>query len=105
VSAVDALTTRRTFFTDRAAQVLLNGYSMDKSVPDPQSRLRNRLTARERQVVQLIADAKTSKDVASTLGISVKTAETHRANIMRKLELHSVSEVVRYALQNRIVET
>jgi len=54
--------------------------------------------------VQLLAEGKSSKEVASSLGISVKTAETHRANIMRKLELHSVSELVRYAVRNQIIE-
>src|SRR5580698_935582 len=104
VSAVDALANRRTFFTARAADMLLNGFSKEKSVADPQSNLRNRLTSREREVVQLLAEGKSSKEVAVVLGISVKTAETHRANIMRKLEMHSVSEVVRYAVKNQIIE-
>ena len=104
VSAVDALATGRTFFTARAADILLNGFSKEHSVPNPQSHLRNRLTSREREIVQLLAEGKSSKEVASVLGISVKTAETHRANIMRKLEIHSVSEVVRYAVKNQIIE-
>ena len=54
--------------------------------------------------MQLLAEGKSSKEVAVALGISVKTAETHRANIMRKLEMHSVSEVVRYAVKNLIIE-
>jgi DNA-binding CsgD family transcriptional regulator len=64
----------------------------------------NRLTPREREIVQLLAEGKSSKEVASFLGISVKTAGTHRANIMRKLDLHSVSELVLYAVRNQIVE-
>jgi len=104
VSAVEALANHRTFFTARAADMLLNGFSKDKAVPDPQSNLRNRLTSREREIVQLLAEGKSSKEVAVVLGISVKTAETHRANIMRKLEMHSVSEVVRYAVKNQIIE-
>ncbi len=103
VRAVEALITHRTFFTASAAEILLNGYSRGNSVPNPQTHLRNRITAREREIVQLLAEGKTSKEVASVLGISVKTAETHRANIMRKLEIHSVSEVVRYAVKNQIV--
>jgi DNA-binding CsgD family transcriptional regulator len=63
-----------------------------------------RLTAREREIVQLLSEGRSSKEVASFLGISVKTAETHRANIMRKLEIHSVSELVRYAVRNQIIE-
>jgi DNA-binding NarL/FixJ family response regulator len=62
------------------------------------------LTSREREILHLLSDGRTNKDIASTLGISVKTAETHRANIMRKLELHSVSELVRYAVRNHMIE-
>jgi DNA-binding NarL/FixJ family response regulator len=104
VSAVEALSSRRTFFTARAADMLLNGFSSGNSVADPHAHLRNRLTSREREIVQLLAEGKSSKEVAAALGISVKTAETHRANIMRKLEMHSVSEVVRYAVKNQIIE-
>jgi DNA-binding NarL/FixJ family response regulator len=104
VSAVEALANHRTFFTARAAEMLLNGFTTQNSVPDPEAHLRNRLTSREREIVQLLAEGKSSKEVAVALGISVKTAETHRANIMRKLEMHSVSEVVRYAVKNQIIE-
>jgi DNA-binding CsgD family transcriptional regulator len=65
---------------------------------------RNRLTPREREIVQLLAEGKSSKEVAEFLTISVKTADTHRANIMRKLDLHSVTELVRYAVRNQIVK-
>ena len=104
VSAVEALANRRTFFTSRAAEMLLNRFANKNSVPDPEAHLRERLTSREREIVQLLAEGKSSKEVAVALGISVKTAETHRANIMRKLEMHSVSEVVRYAVKNLIIE-
>jgi DNA-binding NarL/FixJ family response regulator len=63
-----------------------------------------KLSPREREIVQLLARGMTNKEVASTLHISVKTAETHRSNIMRKLDLHSVSALVRYALRNHIIE-
>ena len=104
ISAVEALTTKRTFFTAAAAGLLLQGFSKDHSVPEPKSRFRSRITSREREIVQLLAEGKSTKEVAVVLGISVKTAETHRANIMRKLEIHSVSEVVRYAVKNQIIE-
>jgi DNA-binding NarL/FixJ family response regulator len=104
VSAVEALANHRTFFTPRAAEMLLNGFSSQNSGTQPQAISRSRLTSREREIVQLLAEGKSSKEVAVALGISVKTAETHRANIMRKLELHSVSEVVRYAVRNQIIE-
>jgi DNA-binding NarL/FixJ family response regulator len=104
VSAVEALANHRSFFTSRAADMLLDGFRRPNVPPDPQTLLRSRLTSREREIVQLLAEGKSSKEVAVALGISVKTAETHRANIMRKLELHSVSELVRYAVRNQIIE-
>jgi len=61
------------------------------------------LTGRERQVVQLLAEGKSTKDVATELDITLKTAATHRTNILRKLELHSLADLVRYAIRNGIV--
>jgi DNA-binding CsgD family transcriptional regulator len=63
-----------------------------------------RLTTRQKQILQLLADGKSSKKVAVALNISVKTAETHRANVMRRLDCHSVSDLVRYAIRNHIIE-
>jgi DNA-binding NarL/FixJ family response regulator len=62
------------------------------------------VTAREREIMQLLAEGQSNKQAAATLGISVKTIEAHRANIMRKLHLRSVSDLVRYAIRNKIVE-
>ncbi len=105
VNAVEALSNHRTFFTARAAEMLLNNFSDRVSSPaQPPASPRSHLTSREREIVQLLAEGKSSKEVASVLGISVKTAETHRANIMRKLQVHSVSELVRYAIKNSIIE-
>ena len=101
VAAVEALQRRTTFFTSSVAEIVLNGYlnrrGDDKLVKD-------RLTAREREVVQLLAEGKTSKEVAVALNLSVKTAETHRTNVMRKLDLHSVADLVRYAVRNNLVQ-
>ncbi len=104
VAAVDSIANRRTFFTPRASEMLLDDFSRQTSGTVPRLSQRNRLTTREREIVQLLAEGKSSKEVAVALGISVKTAETHRANIMRKLEIHSVSELVRYAIKNQIIE-
>lgn len=104
VTAVDSIANRRTFFTPRASEMLLDDFSRQTSGAEPRLPQRNRLTTREREIVQLLAEGKSSKEVAVALGISVKTAETHRANIMRKLEIHSVSELVRYAIKNQIIE-
>ena len=62
------------------------------------------LTGREREVLQLVAEGKTSKEIASVLDVSVKTAETHRANIMNKLDIHETAGLVRYAIRHGIVE-
>jgi DNA-binding NarL/FixJ family response regulator len=105
VSAIDALRRNKTFFTPKVSQMVLEGY-LDKSPKDreaegePESL---RLTSRQREIVQLLAEGKSSKEVAAVLGLSVKTAETHRANIMRKLDCHSVTELVRYAIRNHII--
>jgi DNA-binding NarL/FixJ family response regulator len=104
VSAVNAVRSNKTFFTAKVAQMVLDGY-LDKKprTPAPESP-KTRLTARQREIVQLLAEGKSSKEVATALGLSVKTAETHRANIMRRLNCHSISELVRYAVRNNIIE-
>ena len=101
-AAVTALAQHQPFFagtisSPALAALLQSGKSAPKIAPD-------RLTPREREVVQLIAEGRTSKDIALELGLSVKTADAHRANVMRKLDLHSVSELVRYAVRNNIVQ-
>jgi DNA-binding NarL/FixJ family response regulator len=102
VAAVEALQRRSTFFTSKVAETVLHGYLNQRVVDDKP--LKDRLTSREREVVQLLAEGKTSKEVAVTLNLSVKTAETHRTNVMRKLDLHSVADLVRYAVRNNIVQ-
>ncbi len=102
--AVETLANHKPFFTPRATEVMLTNFNEGKTKADPPETMRDRLTSREREIVQLLAEGKSSKEVASSLNISVKTAETHRANIMRKLQLHTVSELVRYAVRNQIIE-
>ena len=105
VAAVGALCQNKTFFTSKVAQMVVDGF-LNKE-PESYERVpseRTRLTPRQREIVQLLAEGKSSKEVAVALSISVKTAETHRANIMRRLSCHSVSELVRYAIRNQIVE-
>jgi DNA-binding NarL/FixJ family response regulator len=104
VTAVEALAHNKTFFTARVADLVLSGY-LNRSQRSPQKDLSlPGLTSREREVVQLLAEGKSTKEVACHLNLSVKTAETHRSNIMRKLGLHSVSELVLYAVRNGIVQ-
>jgi DNA-binding NarL/FixJ family response regulator len=101
--AIDALQNHRTFFTAEVAKMVLDGY-MGRKEATPESTPHPPLTRREREVVQLLAEGKTTRAVATMLGLSVKTAETHRANVMRKLNLHSVSQLVLYAVRNNIVQ-
>jgi DNA-binding NarL/FixJ family response regulator len=104
IIAVETLANHKPFFTPHATEVILGSFHPGGPVKEVPELIRERLTSREREIVQLLAEGKSSKEVASSLGISVKTAETHRANVMRKLELHSVSELVRYAVRNQIIE-
>ena len=111
VAAVEALQLRRTFFTTRVSQMVLDGF-LDHESPDSQEQGSEKkqdgaatvLTGREREVIQLLAEGKTSKEVAVALHLSVKTAETHRTNLMRKLGLHSVADLTLYAVRNGIVQ-
>jgi DNA-binding NarL/FixJ family response regulator len=102
VAAVEALQQRRTFFTSRVAQMMLDGYLRPHDDGNPSSQCV--LTPREREVIQLVAEGKTTKEVATALSLSVKTAETHRTNLMRKLGLHSVAALTLYAVRNGIVQ-
>jgi len=104
VTAVKCLAERKPYFTSCATEILLNARLGSISTEGDTAMPGERLTPREREVVQLLAEGKTSKEVATTLDISTKTAETHRSNIMRKLEFHSVSEIVRYAVRNEMIE-
>lgn len=104
IVAIETLASHKPFFTPRATEVILSNFSSSTTHSEPMELVGDRLTSREREIVQLLAEGKSSKEVASSLCISVKTAETHRANIMRKLQLHTVSELVRYAVRNQIIE-
>lgn len=105
VSAVEALQHNRLFFTPRVNEMVLAGFR--ENGHGVSSRRPPRMpapTAREREVIQLVAEGKSSKEVAAMLNLSTKTAETHRSNIMRKLGLHSVQDLVLYAIKNHIIQ-
>jgi DNA-binding NarL/FixJ family response regulator len=103
VIAVETLANHKPFFTARATEVTLRNFNEGKQPDSPESR-RDGLTSREREIMQLIAEGKSSKAIVSSLCISAKTADTHRANIMRKLQVYSTSELMRYALRNKIID-
>ncbi len=107
VTAVEALLENRPFFTSKIARLVLEGYlrtGTGERVGTVRADPGISLTPRERHIVQLLAEGNSNKEVARALQISVKTVETHRSNIMRKLSLGSLADLVRYAIRNKIVE-
>lgn len=104
ITAIETLARHKPFFTTCATELILtHSQHANANVSSPMA-LADRLTTREREIVQLVSEGKSTRQVAALLGISVKTAETHRANIMRKLQVHSVTDLVRYAVRNEIVQ-
>ena len=103
VVAVEALHHNKTFFTSKVAEMVLDGYLKKVKNPTETEPAASRITARQREILKLLAVGKTSKEVAVALGMSDKTVETHRANIMKRLNCHSISELARYALRNQII--
>jgi DNA-binding NarL/FixJ family response regulator len=103
IDAVKALAEHKHFFTSRISEIVFARYIQGKDELEntPEN---GRITNRERELVQLLTEGKSNKEVADILGISVKTVETHRAAIMRKLGLKSFSDMVRYAIRNKIIE-
>lgn len=99
ISAVEALALHKPFFSGQVSEKLLESYLQTQKGKQTQV-----LTARERVVVQLIAEGHTNKEISSILNLSIKTIESHRAAAMRKLNLTSTAGVVRYAVRNRLVE-
>jgi DNA-binding NarL/FixJ family response regulator len=102
--AVENLATHEPFFTSKAKEVIQNEFHTGEMVANYPMSFDNRLSSRQREILQLLAEGKSSKEIALTLGLSLATVETHRTNVMRKLELHNISEVVRYAVRNQIIE-
>ncbi len=105
ILAVEAMQRNRTFFTSRVNDLVLAGF-LEKGQKHPAGKVPKlpKLTPRECEVVQLLAEGKSSKEVASLLDLSIKTAETHRNNIMRKLGFHSIRDVVVYAIKNNVIQ-
>jgi two-component system response regulator NreC len=103
VTAIKSLAEHKPFFTPEISEILFakffsNDPGRRQSEPD------HSLTAREREIVRLLAEGQSNKGIAGSLGISIRTAETHRAALMRKLNVDSVSALVRYAIRNNIIE-
>jgi DNA-binding NarL/FixJ family response regulator len=97
--AIEMLRKHRTYFSSKVSEMIFSGYMQGRLGGEDSA-----LTPRERETVQLIAEGKSNKEIAELFGISVKTVETHRAAIMRKLKLDSFAGLVRYAIRNGIIE-
>jgi DNA-binding NarL/FixJ family response regulator len=105
LAAVEALATHQPFFSTRVTATVLEAFLRDRAgrIGETAGATDTTLTPREREVVQLLAEGRRNKDVARRLGVGVKTVETHRAAVMRKVGAGSIADVVRYAVRNRIV--
>lgn len=103
LSAMQALQHGKLFSTSKVTESILRGYVGGPGEPN-HGKFGGQLSPREREIVQLVAEGKSSKEAAGALNISVKTVETHRAHIMDKLGLANLSDLVRYAIRNHIIQ-
>jgi len=103
VAAIRSLAEHKPFFTPEISEMLFARFL----AADPsrkQGASEQKLTTREREVIRLLAEGRSNKETAGILGISVRTSETHRASLMRKLGIESLASLVRYAIRNHIIE-
>lgn len=100
--AVHAVVQGRTYFTPSIAHTLLEDYMRRLQQEGLQDRY-DLLTDREREVLQLLAEGRSNKEVATLLGLSIHTVDTHRTNFMQKLSLHNTAEIVIYAMRKKII--
>ena len=98
VRAVEALQRGKSFVSPAVMELIVQGLA-ESSKPSSHN-----LTPRERQILKLLAEGKANKEVATAFGLSIKTVEAHRANLMRKLDLRSLSELIHFAIRNRLID-
>ena len=98
VHALQQVCRGQVYLSPGISRVVVDAYVSKSSVPD------DPLSAREHEVLQLIAEGKSTRDVASMLGVSVKTAESHRSRLMQKLDIHETASLVRYAVRRGLVQ-
>ncbi len=104
IAALEAVQQHKLYFTSKVSEVILHGYLTRGQEAEAPEAPFSRLSSREREIIKLVAEGKANKQIAHILSISIKTVESHRANIMEKLDLHSVTDLVRYAIRNNLVE-
>jgi DNA-binding NarL/FixJ family response regulator len=103
IEAVDSLRQHKSFLTSQVTEFAFDDF-LGRTEPRGHAVPKGTLTMREREIVQLVAEGNSNRLIALALGLSIKTVEAHRFNIMRKLRLRSVTDLVRYAIRNHIVE-
>jgi DNA-binding NarL/FixJ family response regulator len=103
IPAIESLVRHKPFFSGRVSEVVLDGF-LKAGSGSTATTAAERLTSREREIVQLLAEGNSNKDIARRLDLSVKTVETHRAAVMRKLELGSLADLIRWAIRNHLVQ-
>jgi DNA-binding NarL/FixJ family response regulator len=104
VTAVETLLRRQPYFSAQVSETVLEGFLRSGRQGGPDGPPVPRLTPREREVLQLLAEGNRNKKIAQMLGISTKTVETHRTTLMRKIGVTSIVELVRYAVRNNLTE-
>jgi DNA-binding NarL/FixJ family response regulator len=105
VRAVKNVAEGKRFLTPKVSEVVLEGFLRIGDQGQRTERSQNRPTSREAEIIRLLAEGKANKEIAATLGITVRTVETHRAKIMLKLGLHSLTELIHYAIRHKMVSS
>jgi DNA-binding NarL/FixJ family response regulator len=100
--AVKAIAEGKRFLTPKVSEIVLDGFLKTKSRHRQGERADARVTPREVEIIRLLVEGKTNKEIAALLGIAVRTVETHRSKIMLKLGLHSLAELIHYAMRHGI---
>ena len=103
VKAVKNVSAGKMFLTPRISEIVVKGFLTTGKEPEPTKHSQARPTPREVEIIRLLAEGKANKEIAAELGIAIRTVETHRAKIMLKLGLHSLAELIHYAIRNEIV--
>ncbi len=103
VAAIRSLAEHKPFFSSPASEALVAKFLVPGTAKG-RGQATQKLTGRENEIVRLLARGGSNKEIATTLGISIRTVETHRASLMHKLGVHSLADVVRYAIRHRIIE-
>jgi DNA-binding NarL/FixJ family response regulator len=103
IAAVETVAQHRPFFSGSVSGIAEGGQSLEDAIVAKERRTRRLLTPREREIVQRISEGQSNKEIAAALGISAKTVDSHRTNIMRRLQLRSVIDLVRYAIRETLI--